>query len=81
MGRHQRPSQTEVQGQILTKPPGVLNEWPVQFPAAAGISAVKLLIVCRKTGQTQQKVRLRIAAQPPPKIQNPFGKPTATVFI
>ena len=61
LGRHHRPRQTEIQGQILADAPIVLDEWTVQFPAAAGISATKLLVVDRQAGQTCQKVRCRIA--------------------
>ena len=46
--RQQRPGQTEVQGQILADPPIVLDERAVQFPTAAGIAAIELLVVERR---------------------------------
>ena len=45
---HHRPRQAEIQGQILADAPIILDERTVEFPAAAGISAIELLIVERR---------------------------------
>ena len=81
LGRHHRPGQTQIQRQVLADAPVILDERTVDFPAAPGVSAVELLIM-----ETDRLVSR--SADPPPArrsqttvtTQNPFGKPTATVF-
>src|SRR5882724_7954806 len=54
------PCQAEIEGQVLGDSPIILNEGPVDFPAAAGNRAVERLIVQRDARQTHQKICFQI---------------------